>query len=127
VARLFRFSCHPFQAGHVFRGLLIHHCCGLSGCSPSWTDLTGCYPSHEGFYIQAFSESVTLLTAGYHYDSLWILLSVGLSPTGMTTSFAAPDPTVQDYRSGFLKRGSLHLAKNARSVDASAGVAVGSL
>jgi len=37
------------------------------------------------------------------------------------------DPTVQDYRSGFLKRDSLHLAKNARSVDASAGVAVGSL
>jgi hypothetical protein len=104
VARLFRLSCHPFQAGHVFRGLLIHHCCGLSGCSPSWTDLTGCYPSHEGFYIQAFSESVTLLTAGYHYDSLWILLSVGLSPTGMTTSFAAPDPHVQNCCMRLLPR-----------------------
>ena len=91
------------------------------------TDLTGCYPSHEGFYIQAFNESVTFLTTGYHYDSLWTHLSVGLSPTGMTTSFAAPDPTVQDYRSGFLKRGSPYLAKDLRSVVATAGVSVGSL
>jgi len=35
------------------------------------TDLTGRYPSHEGFYIQAFSVSVSFLAAGYHYDSLW--------------------------------------------------------
>ena len=71
MARLFRLSCHPFQAGLVFRGLLVHHCCGLSGCSPPLTDLTGRYPSHEGFYIQAFSVSVSFLAAGYHYDSLW--------------------------------------------------------
>jgi hypothetical protein len=55
-------------------------CCGKVACPPL-TDLTGCYPGHEG-YIQAFNESVTFLTAGYHYDSLWTLLSVGLSPTG---------------------------------------------
>ena len=61
----FRLSRHPFQAGHVFRGLLVHHCYGLSGCSPPLTDLTGCYPSHEGFYIQAFSVSVSLPAAGY--------------------------------------------------------------
>jgi len=72
------------------------------------TDLTGFYPGHEGFYIQAFSESVTFLAAGHHYDSLWTLLSVGLSPTGTSASFAAPDPTVQIYRSGFLKRDSPH-------------------
>ena len=65
----FRLSRHPFQAGHVFRGLLVHHCYGLSGCSPPLTDLTGCYPSHEGFYIQAFSVSVSFLAAGYNYDS----------------------------------------------------------
>jgi hypothetical protein len=35
------------------------------------TDLTGHYPSHEGFYIQAFSVSVSFLAAGYNYDSLW--------------------------------------------------------
>jgi hypothetical protein len=71
MARLFRLSCHPFQAGLVFQGLLVHHCCGLSGCSPPLTDLTGHYPSHEGFYIQAFSVSVSFLAAGYNYDSLW--------------------------------------------------------
>ena len=70
---------------------MIHHCCGLSGCSPPLTDLTGCYPGHEGFYIQTFSELVTFLTAGHYYDSLWTLLSVGLSPTGTSASFAAPD------------------------------------
>jgi hypothetical protein len=37
------------------------------------TDLTGHYPSHEGFYIQAFSVSVSFLAAGYCYDSLWTL------------------------------------------------------
>src|SRR5882762_699834 len=68
MARLFQLSCHPLQAGHVFRDLLIHHCYGLSGCSPPLTDLIGFCPGHEGFYIQAFSESVTFLTAGHHYD-----------------------------------------------------------
>jgi len=33
-----------------------------------------------------------LLAAGYHYDSHWSVLSVGLSPTRMAASFAAPDP-----------------------------------
>jgi hypothetical protein len=83
-----------------FRGLLVHHCCGLSGCSPPLTDLTGCYPSHEGFYIQAFNESVTFLTAGYHYDRLWTFLSVGLSPTRTAPSFAAPDPYERVYAYG---------------------------
>lgn len=77
---------------------MVHHCCGLSGCSPPLTDLTGCYPSHEGFYIQAFNESVTFLTAGYHHDRLWTYLSVGLSPTRTAASFAAPDPYERHYR-----------------------------
>jgi len=91
------------------------------------TDLTRCYPGHEGFYIQASNESVTFLTAGYHYDSRWTLLSVGLSPTGTAASFAAPDPTVQDYRSGFLKRDSRDYSKGGRSEVATTGVSVGLL
>src|SRR5258708_26913578 len=33
------------------------------------TDLTGISPSHRSFYTQAFHDSVTLLTAGYNFDS----------------------------------------------------------
>ena len=45
---------------------------------------------HRDFYLQASDESVTLLAAGYDYDSHWIVLSKGLSPFGMTASIAAP-------------------------------------
>jgi hypothetical protein len=45
---------------------------------------------HRDFYLQASDESVTLLAAGYNYDSNWTVLSKGLSPFGMTTSVAAP-------------------------------------
>jgi len=45
---------------------------------------------HRDFYLQASDESVTLLAAGYNYDSHWTVLSKGLSPFGMTTSVAAP-------------------------------------
>jgi hypothetical protein len=31
---------------------------------------------HRDFYFQAFDESVTLLAAGYNYDSYWTILSV---------------------------------------------------
>jgi hypothetical protein len=63
---------------------------GLTGSHslrPVWslaplTDLTRVPPRHKGFYVQAFHELVTLLAAGYDCDSHWILLSVGLSPTG---------------------------------------------
>ena len=41
-------------------------------------------------HFQASDESVTLLAAGYNYDSYWIVLSKGLSPFGMTASVAAP-------------------------------------
>ena len=44
---------------------------------------------HRDFYLQASDESVTLLAAGYNYDSLWTFLSKGLSPFGMTASVAA--------------------------------------
>jgi hypothetical protein len=54
--------------------------------------------SHRGFYVQAFHESVSLLAAGYHYDSHWSVLSVGLSPTGMAASLAAPEPYERHYR-----------------------------
>ena len=115
-----------FKQGTYFGAYWFTIAAACQVARPPLTDLTRCYPGHEGFYIQASNESVTFLTAGYHYDSRWTLLSVGLSPTGTAASFAAPDPTVQDYRSGFLKRGSLLLAKNVRSVGASTGVAVGS-
>jgi hypothetical protein len=76
----------------------------------SLTDLTETSPSHRGFYIQAFHESVTLLVAGYHYDSHWTVLSMGLSPTGMAAILAAPDPyeRVNAYGS--------HLGEGARNV-----------
>jgi hypothetical protein len=45
---------------------------------------------HRDFYFQASDESVTLLAAGYNYDSHWTVLSMGLSPIGLTTSVAAP-------------------------------------
>ena len=45
---------------------------------------------HRDFYFQASDESVTLLAAGYNYDSHWTVLSMGLSPIGMTASVAAP-------------------------------------
>ena len=34
-------------------------------------------PSHRDFYFQASVESVTLLGAGYNYDSHWMALSMG--------------------------------------------------
>jgi hypothetical protein len=37
---------------------------------------------HRDFYFQASDESVTLLAAGYNYDSYWTVLSMGLSPIG---------------------------------------------
>jgi len=45
---------------------------------------------HRDFYLQASDESVTLLAAGYNYDSHWNVLSKGLAPFGMTASVAAP-------------------------------------
>jgi len=56
------------------------------------TDLTRISPSHRGFYFQASDELVALLAAGYNYDSPWTVLSVGLTPTGMTSSLAALQP-----------------------------------
>src|SRR5207253_11183531 len=47
------------------------------------------FPSHRDFYFQASVESVTLLGAGYNYDSHWIALSMGVSPIGLTSSLAA--------------------------------------
>lgn len=47
------------------------------------TDLTRISPGHKDFYVQAFHELVTLLAAGYNYDSDWTSSAVGLSPTGM--------------------------------------------
>jgi hypothetical protein len=52
-------------------------------------DLIRISPNHRGFYFQASNQSVTLLAAGYNYDSPWTVLSVGLAPTGMTSSLAA--------------------------------------
>src|SRR5438046_100251 len=46
-------------------------------------------PRHRDFYFQASVESVTLLGAGYNYDSHWMALSMGLSPIRLTSSLAA--------------------------------------
>ena len=95
MARLFRLSCHPFQAGHVFQGLLVHHCCGLSGCSPPLTDLTGHLPQPRGLLHPGFQRVSLLSRCWISLRQSLDLLSVGLSPTGIAASFAAPDPTVQ--------------------------------
>jgi hypothetical protein len=72
-----------------FRGFLVRLCCGLASCSPLCrSDQSS--SGHRDFYLQASDESVTLLAAGYNYDSHWTVLSKGLSPFGMTTSVAAP-------------------------------------
>src|SRR5207247_9341081 len=47
------------------------------------------FPSHRDFYFQASVESVTVLGAGYNYDSHWIALSMGLSRIGLTSTLAA--------------------------------------
>ena len=83
-----------FKRGTYFGASWFALCCGLSGCSPPWTDLTGECPATGGFYFQACNGLVTLPATGYHYDSHWTLLSVGLAPTGMSASLAAPDPYV---------------------------------
>ena len=59
------------------------------------TDLTRISPSHKGFYIQAFPESVTLLAAGYDYDSHWTSSVGGTFTTGVAAILAAPDPCVR--------------------------------
>ncbi len=82
AARLSQLSCHPLQAGRVFEVPWFAFRYDLSSCSPRLTDLTEISLSHRGFYVQAFHESVSLPAAGYHYDSHWSVLSVGLSPIG---------------------------------------------
>ena len=47
----------------------------------------------EGFYFQASNGSVALPVAGYIYNSDWTPLLAGLSPAGMATSLAAPEPS----------------------------------
>src|SRR2546430_16025500 len=67
-ARLSQVTCDPLPAGEVLRGFLVRFCCGLSSCSPPvriWPE----FPSHRDLYFQASVESVTLLGAGYNYDS----------------------------------------------------------
>ena len=61
-----------------FRGFLVRITLRPVRLLASLTDLTETSPSHRGFYIQAFHESVTLLVAGYHYDSHWTVLLMGL-------------------------------------------------
>ena len=103
MARLFRLSCHPFQAGLVFRGLLVHHCYGLSGCSPPLDGSDRALPQPRGLLHPGFQRVSLLSRCWISLRQSLDLLSVGLSPTGIAASFAAPDPTVRDYRSGFLK------------------------
>src|SRR5262249_24825799 len=77
-----------FTRGTVFAATLVRNCCGLSGCWPPCTDLTG-LPANGGFYFQAFDRSVALPVAGYNYNSVWTPLLAGLPPAGMAASVAA--------------------------------------
>jgi len=72
--------------------LLLQPVKSLAPCA----DLSRSYPGHRGFYFQASGELVALLTAGYNYDSPWTVLSVGLTPTGMTSSLAALQPFLDE-------------------------------
>ena len=40
-----------FKRGTYFGASWFALCCGLSGCSPPWTDLTGASPSHRGLLL----------------------------------------------------------------------------
>ncbi len=81
---------NPLHAGPTFRSftgsLLLRPVRLLAPCA----DLTRNSSGHRDFYFQASDDSVTLLAAGYNYDSHWTVLSMGLSPIGLTTSVAAP-------------------------------------
>ncbi len=84
-ARDFGASCFAFAAA-----------CQVA--RPPLADLTKSSLATGGLYIQASDGSVDLAAAGHRYDSHWTPLSVGLSPTGMRASLAAPDPDVRNYR-----------------------------
>ena len=57
---------------------------------PPCTDPTD-FSAVGDFYYQASNGSVALPVAGYNYNSDWTPLLVGLSPTGMAASLAAPE------------------------------------
>ena len=89
TARHSQFPAIRFARDVQFRGLHGSHICyGLPGCSAPCTDLTG-LPANGAFYFQAFSGSVALPTAGYHYSIDWTPMLAGLAPAGMSASFAA--------------------------------------
>src|SRR5262249_18751919 len=90
AARHSQYPRNPLHAGDLFRGF--HgspFCYGLPDCSTPCTDLTG-FPANGAFYLQAFSGSVALPAAGYHYNSDWTPLLMGLAPIGTAASLAAP-------------------------------------
>ncbi len=69
-------SALPFILPSVSSRARISRLTGSHSLRPVWslaplTDLTRISPSHRGFYIQAFPESVTLLAAGYNFDIYW--------------------------------------------------------
>src|SRR4030081_897504 len=87
-------SRNPFHAGDDFRGFMVHTSatvCQLARPLHGSDRL----PSQRGFYIRAFSGLVTLLAAGYNYNSDWTPLLAGLSPARMAASLAAPTPSSQ--------------------------------
>ena len=57
---------------------------------PPCTDPTD-FPAVGDFYFWASGRSVTLPASRYNYSSDWTPLLVGLSPTGMAASLAAPE------------------------------------
>ena len=100
-ARNFGASCFTFAAA-----------CQVA--RPPLADLTKSSLATGGLYIQAFDGSVALAVAGHRYDSHWTPLSVGLAPTGMSASLAAPEPSVRNYRTRFFRHDSPHRPRDRR-------------
>jgi hypothetical protein len=117
-ARHSQYSRNPFRAGRVFGATLVRNCCGLSGCSPPSTDLTG-LPANGGFYFQAFIGSVALPDAGYNDNSVWTPLLAGLLPAGMAASLAALvrpcSCPASDTLARGAKTGARHVTETQRS------------
>ena len=79
-----------FAQGVNFVAYTVHTFATAAKLLPPCTDPTG-FPAVGDFYYQASNGSVALPVAGYNYNSDWTPLLVGLTPTGMAASLAAPE------------------------------------
>src|SRR3979411_3130719 len=84
----------PFHAGQVFRGFPIYAFATAYQVARSPVRIRPIRSALESFYFQASNRSVALPVAGYDYNSDWTPLLAGLSPAGMASRLAPPDPDV---------------------------------